>query len=261
MNRANTMTVYTLGQGPRGRWKKRLETQSLIDALACAKALQAQGEWPAIDETATYALAGEMHTGDVTFWWAEALNDTFERKCFGRGQGWSTDYEEWVEYDYPSSITEVASITEAATPFLSDSLISSAREAIRRGEQASLEASYPQLDAPLKRDEQDPDARYVEEACHYCGIILPLNQMARFTEEIQTGRVTGSHRTHRSTRSGHSFRTGGGTTNSSGSSFGSSQTSGRAYYRNREIMACQSCYRKNKPSLMGWALKRLWNSI
>lgn len=204
MSFSPNINVWTLGKGARGAWRLHHTTDSLQDAASWFAKLDEQGKQVALYELGLFEHEGQQIAGQVAFWWSTNLNEYMEREPENRGVGWSDGYDTWVEYTFPEQAV-------AALP------------AIR-------EEHVPAVVA-------EPTERYVEAACDRCGLILPRNRLQQYIHEVKSGRTSGTYRNSRSTSqrsSRNNF--------SSGSSFGSSSTSGRTFYKTETLLLCEECY-------------------
>lgn len=193
MTVGSKINVWTLGKGGRGVWKLRHTTDSMEDAAAWFTKLEGQGKQVALYELGLFQHEGQQVAGQVAFWWSINLNAYMEGEPEDRGVGWADGFDTWVAYAIPEPAV-------AALP------------AIRKERLPSVAA--------------EPTALFVEASCDRCGMILPMNQFHRHVHEVKTGRTSGTHRRSHSTSQRYSKNS-----FSLGTTFGSSSTSGRTFYK------------------------------
>lgn len=198
MSFSPNINVWTLGKGTRGAWKLQHTTESMEDAAAVFLKLQGEGKQVALYELGLFEHEGKQVAGQVAFWWSPNLNEAMEREPEDRGIGWSDGFDTWVEYTFPQ-------VAETALP-------------------AIWKESVPA--AVLQ-----PTERYVEASCDQCGLIVPMNQLQRFTHEVRSGRSSGASHTSGST----SRQSQGGSLSNSSKSRSFSQ-SNRIYYKTETLI-------------------------
>ncbi|MCJ2109017.1 hypothetical protein MKK70_27345 [Methylobacterium sp. E-041] len=204
MTLSANINVWTLGKGARGAWKLHHTTDSMEDAAGWFTKLEGEGKQVSLYELGLFEHEGQQVAGQVAFWWSTTLNTYMEREPEDRGVGWADGFDTWVAYAIPGSgVAALPTIREEPVPVVT----------------------------------AKPAARYVEASCDRCGMILPMNQLHRHTREVKTGRTSGTRRSSHSTSERYlksSF--------SGGTTFSSSSSSGRTFYKTETLLLCEACY-------------------
>lgn len=211
--------IWTLGQGPRARWRCRLDCSDLQEAQQASRTLVQQGEWPSIREIGAFEHNGRRSVGWVTFWWCDSLNEEMEGAPEGRGSGWSDEEDIFVSYEFPGQ--NAGPWARAKSPGTAVTISQVTRQPM--AETVEDEIFIPQPSSPSRN-------RYVTASCEDCGLIAPMNDLIITERESLSGRSSGARRYSVSRSSGGSYRS------------GASATSGRSYFKSERPLLCADCH-------------------
>lgn len=200
--------VWTRSKADENGWSLLLNTSDLKEALALAKRIGRGDTIAMIYEQGVFTHDGRRVVDQVGFWWSRNAYKAMGSHPRGRGYGYSDTHGEFVEYEYPMG-------GEAETTAHRQLAISAGGE-VAEAEEAT---------------------QYAEVECERCHKLFPGNLAQNYAHEVETGRVSGTTRSTRSSSSRYSARS-----YSTTSYHSESASSGRTYYRTVTEVLCQECY-------------------
>ena len=168
--------IWSFTPGDEDSWAYQTTTFDHGEALAEAKRIGRGSTVSAIYERGRFEAGGREVIRDVLFWWSENGYSEMEGAPWGRGRGWSEDYEMAVAYD----------------PLDSGDLTPQP--------QAPMLQAYLPLAVPASQP------KYVTAVCARCGRIIPMTETKQYSSKHAVGSTSGTYRSSNSTAVRHGSR-------------------------------------------------------